>query len=176
MTRRLAPGTLLPALLLLVGGCARQLDDGAYDFVATEIVQDSCVQVARSAPLDIWDGRVHVKGETVEVDYDLHGAKNARALIGRFLEDAEREQFIADATFDVVTEMSQPGTVGAPPACIAFAHLHLHAFVDGPRSFHGQLRVDYTRRPESDPSCLSACVLDLSFDAQWVDAELLALQ
>ncbi len=162
--------------LLGLCACERQLEDGVYDFVATEVTQDSCRAMPRSAPLDIWDGRVHVRGDTILVDYDLHGAKNERALVGRFLEDADVEQFIADATFDVDTEMSQPvtttepGTVPPPPPdCRAFAHLHLHGFVDGPRAFHGQLRVDYTRRPDADPSCLPGCVLDLVFDAELVE-------
>jgi hypothetical protein len=119
------------------------------------------------APGDIWDGVLRIFGDDVRLDYDLHRAHGERAMIGRFLDRlgaADEEEFIADATFDVTTEMG-PGPGGAATACLAFAHLHLQAVVDASDRFHGAFRVDYVRRPAAAPECLPACVIDLEIEA-----------
>jgi hypothetical protein len=162
-------GSRLPLLLLvgvLAAGCGRDLEDGLYDFVATRVRQDSCSSAGPMAAGDIWDGTLRVSGDSVRLDYDLHRARDRRAMLGRFLEpDGDgREEFIADATFDVITQMG-PGPDGGPSACLAFAHLHLEAVVDAPDRFHGTFRVDYLRRPAAAPECLPGCVLDLEVEA-----------
>lgn len=162
---------LLPLLLLAPLSCGRELQDGFYDFTAIDVLQDGCrLEGERVAPGPIWGGRLEVLGDTVRLSYDLHEARNEHVLIGRFLPDAEVERFIADATFDVQTEMATPGTPEELRAeqhfCRAFARLHVEGRVKDRTTFAGRLRVDYQRRAEAAPSCLSSCVLELTFEAE----------
>lgn len=164
---------LLPLLLLLPLSCGRDLRDGFYEFTAVDVLQDGCrLEGERVSSGPIWGGRLEVLGDTVRLSYDLHEARNTHALIGRFLPDAEVERFIADATFDVQTEMATPGTAEELRAeqhfCRAFARLHVEGRVESTSSFAGRLRVDYQRRPEAAPSCLSSCVLELTYVANHV--------
>ncbi len=152
---------------------AKELQDGFYDFTATEVLQDGCRSEAdQIVEGDIWDGRLEVLGDTVRLSYELHEARNEHTLIGRFLPDAEVQRFIADATFDVQTEMATPGSPEELRAeqhfCHAFARLHVEGRVRSATTFTGRLRVDYQRRPEAAPSCLSSCVLELRFEAKHV--------
>ncbi len=161
----------LPILagLAALAGCGRDLESGRYDFVATRVRQDSCSSAGPMEPGDIWDGVLRVAGDSVRLDYELHRARDGRAMLGRFLApdgDGE-EEFIADATFDVVTQMG-PGPEGAPSACLAFAHLHLDAVVDASDRFHGVFRVDYQRRPAASPECRSGCTIELEIEAERV--------
>ena len=165
MVARLSPPLLLVAAL--AAGCGRELRDGRYDFVATSVRQDGCTSAGPMPAGDIWDGVLRVTGDGVRLDYDLHRARDERAMLGRFLPDDDVERFIADATFDVVTQMG-PGPGGADTACLAFAHLHLDAVVDGSDRFHGTFRVDYLRRPAAAPECLPGCVIDLDIEARRV--------
>lgn len=161
---------VLPLLAsVAASGCGRELESGRYDFVATRVRQDSCTSAGPMPAGDIWDGVLRVFGDGVRLDYDLHRARDERAMLGRFLDDDgdEREEFIADATFDVVAQMG-PGPEGADSACLAFAHLHLDAVVDGSERFHGVFRVDYRRRSAAAPECRSACVIDLEVEARRV--------
>lgn len=156
---------LVALLALVLPGCGRDLESGRYDFVATRVRQDSCTSAGPMQPGDIWDGVLRVTGDAVRLDYELHRAQRERAMLGRFLDrPGDEEEFIADATFDVVTQMG-PGPGGAATACLAFAHLHLDAVVDATDRFHGVLRVDYVRRPAAAPECLAGCVIDLEVEA-----------
>ncbi len=152
---------------MVLGGtaCGRSLEPGTYAFATTAVRQDSC-SLEPSGELPLPDGELEIAGELVRLEFSaegplvpgLSGTTGARALIGRFLPDREVERFIADASFDVVREIQGV-------SCVAFAHASIEARVESDTRFAGELRIDYGRRAEAQPSCLPGCVVEVEFTA-----------
>ncbi|WP_373045961.1 hypothetical protein [Vulgatibacter sp.] len=161
----LARKLLACAVLLALPACGRGLENGTYAFTTTGIRQDSC-SVEPEATLPLPEAEVESAGDSIRLEFaaegplvpGLTGASGDKALIGRYLPDREVERFIADATFDVVREIQGF-------SCFVFAHSSIEARVRDDESFTGRLRIDYTRRPEAQPECLPACIVEVDFDA-----------
>lgn len=151
-------------LLIALGlaGCEAPLNDGVYALQTTAVLQDGCSGDLGEA-IELPDVKITTSGKALVMDVaadgpflaGFTGARGRFAFVGRFFENHD-DQFIADATFDVVKEIRGV-------SCVVFSQAHIGALVQDENNFLGRLRISYERRPEAAPGCLPGCVLELTF-------------
>ncbi len=128
------PSLRVPTVLVVWGcltlGCERVQAPGEYAFTAEEIFRDDCALLADADAL--WDGRLHVSGDVVWMDYGLYEME----LRGQYKYNVEA--FGMDGTAANVTEV-----VAGQECAFETVTVQLEGDTQTAQSFTGTVRVHY---------------------------------
>ncbi|WP_395821440.1 hypothetical protein [Archangium minus] len=141
-------------------GCTRayiQNENVVYEFTTRDVIRDDCGLLASAAPEDLWDGKLHISGEVVRLEYGLEDA----LLVGRFLDGsaADSDVFAMDGS---VANVSLPGKEAEAQCFVDQLTLHMEGTTRCATEFVGVLSVRYEQRIQQ-PGC--ACQLWVRYQA-----------
>ena len=121
-------------------GCDHVQAPGQYAFTAEEIIRDDCELLADADAL--WDGRLHISGEVVWMDYALYDME----LRGQYKYNLEA--FVMDGSAANVTEV-----IAGEECRFDFVTVQLEGESQSESTFTGTVRANYQPSPGSLCEC-----------------------